>query len=436
VKLHVASLLSVVFIGGMAAAQSTESGMDLQKVSAYFQEAQDLCTRDGGVLWGKSLCVPMAFIDPQSRQVVTNRQDSAGKLTRNGELYVGVWPDTLPIANSSVIWSGTRWTTLMWPMPEDKIARTELMMHECFHNIEGELGFPSMIPANAHLDSREGRTWMRLEWRALKAALTSSANARKQAVTDALVFREYRRGQFPGSADTERTLEMHEGLAEYTGVKLSGLAAGDIPSYVAGDLYQSRTNTVSFISSFAYWSGPAYGTLLDELGLAWRKNLTPDNDLGMLLQAAMKITLPANLAMAVDEAAARYDGSTVKSEELAREQEHNRILAACRARFVDGPVLILPLMQMNLQYDPRGMVSMDSLGTVYATIRISDVWGIVEVTGRGALMAPTWNALRIPAPTDLTTRPLAGEGWTLQLNDGWEVTPATRAGDFMLRPKQ
>ena len=419
-----------------AIAQDTKSEIDLAQARSSFQEAQLLCEKDGGTLWGQSLCVPMAYIDPNTREFVTNQLDSGGTLARREGLYVGVWPDTLPIANSTIIWSGTKWTTVLWPLPDDKIARASLMMHESFHNVEGRLGFPSQIPANAHLDTREGRTWLRLEWRALQAALMTSGDTRVQAVQDALTFRAYRRSLFPGSAESERALEMHEGLAEYTGVRLCGLAVDQIPTYVAGDFYDSRTKVVSFISSFAYWSGPAYGTLLDELGIAWRKNLTADEDLGNLLRTAVGITLPADLAAAAGEAAGRYDGAVVKGEELAREQEHNRILADLRARLIDGPVLILPLMQMNLQYDPRGMVSMDSLGTVYATIRISDVWGIVEVTGRGALMATTWTALRVPAPVDPAVRPLQGDGWTLQLNDGWGLAPAARSGDYTLRMKQ
>lgn len=414
-------------------AGATETGINLKQARSYFQEARLLCEKDGGELWGQSLCVPMAFIDPQTREIVTNLPDSAGVLKSQDSVFVGTWPDTLGVANSSVVWHGTRWTTMVWPLPEDKIARASLMMHESFHNIEESLGFPSITPANAHLDSREGRTWLRLEWRALRIALTSTGLEQQGAIRDALVFRAYRHQLFPGSAESERRMEMHEGLAEFTGVRLCDLSADSSRKYLAGDLYETRSNAMSYISTFAYWSGPAYGTLLDEFGLPWRKSLTADNDLGLLLQNSLGIALPTDLAEAVDKATARYDGATVKAVELAREQEHNRILAALRARLVDGPVLILPLIQMNVQYDPRGMVSMDSLGTVYATIRIADVWGIVEVTGKGALMAPTWNALRVSAPTDPASRPVKGDGWTLQLSDGWELVPATRSGDFTLK---
>jgi len=417
-------------------AGTSEVEIDLVQAQSFFQEARFLCENDGGKLWGQSLCVPIAFIHPKTREMVTNHIDPEGTLVSRDGVFLGTWPDSLPVANSSAVWHGTRWTTLMWPLPDGKTARSSLMMHESFHNIQEKLGFSANNPSNAQLDSREGRTWLRLEWRALRVALTSAGSEQKGAIRDALVFRAHRRHLFSGSADSERRMEMIEGLAEYTGIKLCGLNADSSRKYLAGDLYETRANAASFISTFAYWSGPAYGLLLDEYGVIWRKGLTPDMDLGKLLQAASGIELPEDPSTAAEEIAARYDGATVQAEELVREQEHNRKLADFRARLVDGPVLILPLIKMNLQYDPRGMVSMDSLGTVYLTIKISDAWGILDVSSGGALMATTWTSLRVPAPTDPAARAVQGDGWTLQLSDGWELVPAMRPGDFTLTTRR
>jgi len=418
------------------AAGTSESGIDLGRARDYFLEAQLLCKKDGGELWGRSLCVPIAFIHPQTREVVTNLPDSAGTLVSQDGVFLGIWPDTLAVANSSAVWRGTRWTTLMWPLPEEKTARASLMMHESFHNIQERLGFTAMTPSNAHLDSREGRIWLRLEWSALRLALTSTGLEQQGAVRDALVFRTYRRQLCSGSADSESRMEMHEGLAEYTGIRLCGLSADSARKHLAGDLYETCANAVSFISTFAYWSGPAYGLLLDEWGGTWRKGLTSDMDLGKLLQTALGLEIPNDPGAAIEEIAARYGGATVRAEELAREQEHNRKLADFRVRLVDGPVLILPLAQMNIQYDPRGMVSMDSLGTVYPTIRISDIWGIVEVSGGGALMSASWTSLRVPAPTDTTAKQVKGDGWVLRLSEDWYIIPADRPGDFTLKSRR
>src|SRR5438046_7411128 len=109
------------------------------------------------------------------------------------------------------------------------------MAQELWHRVQNEIGFPSSGAANNHLDSRDGRVWLQLEWRALAAALTSRGKQRRRAITDALLFRAYRRTIFPQAASQEREMEMHEGLAEYTGVTLSG--SQNVNEYVFnGDL--------------------------------------------------------------------------------------------------------------------------------------------------------------------------------------------------------
>ena len=95
------------------------------------------------------------------------------------------------------------------------------MLHELFHRIQPELGLITAGgPAragDAHLDTLEGRVWLRLEWRALARALCQSGEDRKRAVSDALAFRLTRRSQFANAAENERVEEIREGLAQYTG---------------------------------------------------------------------------------------------------------------------------------------------------------------------------------------------------------------------------
>ena len=65
------------------------AGIDLVKARQYFQEAQALCEKDGSKLWGVSLCSPMLLVDSQTRQLVASQADAEGKLTREGEVFVG-----------------------------------------------------------------------------------------------------------------------------------------------------------------------------------------------------------------------------------------------------------------------------------------------------------------------------------------------------------
>jgi hypothetical protein len=54
------------------------------------------------------------------------------------------------------------------------------------------------------------------------------------------------------------------------------------------------------------------------------------------------------------------------------------------------------------------------------SIRALDQWSSVE--SGGALVASDNRSLRIPAPSDINTRPVHGEGWTLQLAPGWTIS--------------
>ena len=237
----------------------------------YFQEAKALCSRDGGNLWGVSLCAPMIFVDRNTRIVVANQADKEGILTREGDVFVGHLPLKVDIANTATEWAGEIWTMIIFPLPEDKYLRAKLVAHELWHRIQSDIGFPSSGAANNHLDSFEGRVWLQLEWRALAAALTRKGKDRHQAIAHALLFRVYRRAIFPNAAVEEREMEMHEGLAEYTGVRLSGIP--NLNQFVVETDLKEAANKQTFVRSFAYASGPAYAVLLDEAKVAWRKNL-------------------------------------------------------------------------------------------------------------------------------------------------------------------
>ncbi len=396
----------------------------------YFQEAQALCSRDNGKLWGVSLCGPMLFVDRKTRTVVANQADKEGILTKSGNVFVGELPAKVNIANTAIDWAGVKWTMIIFPLPEDKYRRANLMAHELWHRIQNEIGFPSSGAANNHLDSRDGRVWLQLEWRALANALTSRGKKRRLAIMDALLFRAYRRTIFPQAASEERGMEMHEGLAEYTGVKLSG--SPNLNQYVVDKDLKDATNKQTFVRSFAYASGPAYGVLLDGTGKNWRKSLKKEDDLGVVLQHTIAIKLPQSIKRAAEERAKIYDGDKLQTSETERENKRQQLVAAYRAKLVDGPVLVIPLQKMSMELNPGNLVPLDSLGTVYPTIRVVDVWGVLTVS-RGALMNSTFSRIYVSAPDRLSASPIQGDGWTLDLNAGWTVTNGERKGDYIVK---
>ncbi len=402
-----------------------------QEALQYFREADMIWRADGGQLWGVPLGGPLLLVDPQTRIAYANQPDPQGRLRRAGEVLRGEIPVEVNLANTAVEWAGVKWSMLMLPLPEDREVRACLLLHELWHRVQEQLGLPASEAQNRQLDTRDGRYWLQLEWRALAAALAASDANRSRAIMDAAIFRARRRALFPGSGSQENRMELHEGLAEYTGVKLCG--APDPARFVIDHELKEGPARETFVRSFAYASGPAYGLLLDETGRAWRQNLKPTTDLCATLLSLSEIKLPADIPAAAEERARAYDGAHLAAQEDEREKARAALSAGYRARLVDGPVLTIPLRHMQMQFDPGNLVPLDSLGTVYPHIRIVDDWGILDVASHGALLSPDFAQVTVSHPSTAGAESLAGEGWTLQLKAGWSMAPGVRKGDFKLQ---
>lgn len=430
IVLVISSLL--VFIT-CAAAQS--AGIDTKLAAQYFRQLQQTSDREGGKTWGLPLYGPIMFVDPRSGNVVANQADLEHKLVAQDGVFVGMLPREISPANTAIDWAGVHWTMVMWPVSEFRQARERLLLHECFHRLQKKLGLPARDAVNAHLDTLNGRIWIQMEWRALERALRQTGPARKAAIADALLFRAYRRSLFPDSANNENALELNEGLAEYTGVKLSSADLGE--TVVRADLIlrQARNNP-TFARSFAYVSGPAYGALLDLSGRPWRVSMKPSTDLGALLQQRYAIKIQASEA-AARAAISRYEGDEIVTVETQQEQRRNQQIADAKKKFLNGPVLLLSLSpDVRYSYDPNNVIGIDASNTVYPTLRLVDAWGVLTVNNGAWLERNATGHIvraRVPAPTDLSARPLKGEGWSLELTNGWEVVPGERAGDVTVR---
>jgi hypothetical protein len=235
--------------------------VDQQRAQEFFKEVQALCERDGGRLWGVSVCAPMVIADRQTQTFATSQPAPEGAR-----------PRLLGLVNAPVQWGGATWGAYMW---DDVVNRTprerkELFLHELFHGVQPQLGLMAPALATEHLDAADGRYWLRLEWRALARALRESGDERNLAVRDALAFRQARRKLYPASVEDERAQEITEGLAAYTGTVLAAQAAADA---IAGavDLLANAEAGESFVRTFAYISGPAYGLLLDASSPGWTR---------------------------------------------------------------------------------------------------------------------------------------------------------------------
>jgi hypothetical protein len=312
--------------------------------------------------------------------------------------------------------------------PDDRYLRGRLFIHELHHRVQPQLGQMIGGASNDHLDTLEGRYWLRLEWRALAAALGSSGPARAAAIGDALAFRASRYALFAQAAESEHADEIREDLASYTGTVVASASATDAVADAITQLNEAH-RMPTFVRTFAYPSGAAYGVLLDTYAPGWTRRLRPaTEDLGTLLLQASG-SRPAGDAQA---SAARYGSGELRTEEERRDAEQARRVAELRQRFVDGPILIVPRGK-GAMLNTTGATPIPGTGTVLFEYRVTAPWGTLESRG-GILEAADGLSLRLPLPYRAEETTLVGDGWQITLAEGWIVRPGTRAGDFELSP--
>jgi len=389
--------------------------VDQQRAQEYFKEAQALCERDGGRLWGVSLCAPMVIADRRTQTFATSQPAPEGAR-----------PRLLGIVNAPVQWGGATWGAYMWDDVANKTPRDrkELFLHELFHGVQPQLGLIVPALATEHLDAMDGRYWLRLEWRALARALRESGEQRNLAVREALAFRQARRMLYPASVEDERAQEITEGLAAYTGTVLAAESAADAV-VGARELLANAETAESFVRTFAYMSGPAYGLLLDASSPGWTRSVRGTDDLATLVMRALAVQ-PATDAAA---SATRYGGAEIRASEQQREQERQQRLAELRRRFVDGPVLVIPGGGSGMS-DSRGAAVIPGIGTVYfGPFRASGNWGTLEAE-KGVLVATDGSSRRVSAPVRRDDGTFAGDGWTFKAAPGWVVREGSRRGDY------
>jgi hypothetical protein len=422
----------LIFICASAsAAPPAPSSIDITQAKAAFAEAQALSDREGGHLWGKKLYGRLFFVDPDTRSVVANEADPDGVLHAESGLFVGTLPKDLIVSNAPIEWEGKRWTMLMWPtIPTNAIDRQIIFAHEMFHRIQPELDLMAPDSSNLHLDTPEGRLWLLLEWRALAAALAEQGPAQTRAIRDALAFRRHRHELFAGSAQTEASLEIAEGVPEYTGT-IVGEPDGDAARWrVIGKLTDPDQN-ITFVRSFAYTSGPPYGLLLDQRYPRWRSKLSVQSDLSALLAS----TVPPHVAVSAEARAAVYGASAIRIAEAERAHKAEAAKSRYRARLVEGHTLLLPGgHKFAFSFNPSTLVSLGDANTVYPTFHATAEWGTLDVTD-GVLVPTDFSSATVAAPKDIQGSHLEGPGWTLELAAGWNVVPGARDGSYAIAKK-
>jgi hypothetical protein len=224
------------------------------------------------------------------------------------------------------------------------------------------------------------------------------------------------------AVESERSLELKEGLAEYTGIHAAG----------ARNLVLTKLRSAKgpFARSFAYISGPAYGLLLDDALPGWTRRVRRATDLSVILQEAYR--LPTSTLAEAQAIADNLGGQELHLREEIEDRARQQKLALATEPLIKGPILKVP-GPFKVLFNPSNTESLEDGTAYHPTATYIGTWGRLVVTG-GCLQSEDWLEARVSAPVNLEVKPLAGPGWTLELNPGWTLLAIDPAGSFKLVP--
>lgn len=392
-----------------------------EKATKYFNIIEEICNRDNGNLWGKNLYGPIIFVDRTSRRIVANQPDNEGVLKLKDGIYTGLYPKELLINNAPVKFGGTMFAMAPLPIEEDNYRITSRAIHSLFHRFQDAEGFLAAPYNTSNMDEKEARLWIKLEWKALRKALTSKGEEQQLAIRDALIFKGSNRELYRKYAIDENRFETYEGLATFTYTLLCTKSPEEYKIRLFENLDRIYSMQ-SYSRSYGFIHGALYISLLYDKGFDLHKIQTDNFDLGNAVKELYNIELPIICRDVAGSLAVNYGIETINKEEEQRLADIKESIHKQISTFTEKPVVFLELESPYFDFEPEDIHSLDTLGTLYSSMRISDNWGKLTVDKGGCLVSNNFKFLRITAKSFKEEKNrISGEGWHLILNNDWEL---------------
>lgn len=394
------------------------------KASEYFRLVEEVCNRDNGSLWGENLYGPVMYVDNRNRTIYANVADREDNLKARDGIFTGVLPKERIITNTMIEFGGVKYAMVPLPETEDRYRIITRTVHSLFHCYQDRHGLKPSTFSTRHLNDRNARLYLKLEWKALTYAIGTAGETRNQAMRDALVFRGARRELFPSAIVNENKFENYEGLATFTYIKLCNSGGEEIQKRILEYLDRIYQNN-SYAWGYGFVHGALYATLLNDKGFDFKQIQQSDFDLGKAALEAYGVTLPVVCRDVAGSLALNYDIQAIRAEESEREAMINENTRRIVTTFMEKPVVTISMESPNFSFEPEDINALDTLGTLYKRLRVSDNWGRLAVNDGGALLTNDLHLLRVSAKDIVVDKNhLSGAGWHLVLNDGWHAVPS------------
>ncbi len=402
------------------------------KAGDYFKLVEEVCASDNGMLWGENLFGPVMYVDSRNRAIYANVADNEENLKARDGIFTGVLPKERIITNNMIEFGGVRYAMVPLPETEDRYRMVTRSVHSLFHCFQDRHGLKPSTFSTRHLNDRNARLYLKLEWKALTYAIGSSGETQNQAIRDALVFRGARRELFPEAITDENRFENYEGLTTFTYIKLCTSGPEELKKRILEYLDRIYQNN-SYAWGYGFVHGALYATLLNDKDFDFKQIQQSDFDLGKAALEAYNVTLPVVCRDVAGSLAMNYDIQAIRAEESEREEMINEFTRRIVTTFNEKPVVTITMESPNFSFEPEDINFLDTLGTLYERLRVSDNWGRLAVDDGGALLTNDLHTLRVTAKDIVVDKThISGEGWHLVLNDGWQAVPSGD-GSFIIR---
>lgn len=411
----------IIFLAGCKGNQDN-SFFTNEKAAAYFGKIENACNSDSGKLWGTNLYGPLMFVDRNSRRIIANEPDNEGLLKEKDGVYTGTYPKELLIYTSAADYGGKFFSMTLMPAEEDEYKIVSRAIHSLFHRYENLNGFSPSVFDTRNMDEKNARLWIKLEWKALRKAISSEGQEQQLAIRDALIFRGSNHELYQKFAADEIRFESYEGLATFTYILLSTNSHQEFLERLfqyLDRIYSSQ----SYTRTYGQIHGALYATLLFEKGFDFSSSKPLDTDLGALVKDVYMIDLPEVCRDIAGSLSVNYDIETIYKEEKQRDMDIEERFNKFISTYTEKPVVLLELESPSFDFEPEDIHPLDTLGTLYSAMRISDNWGKLVVENGGCLVANNLKSLRVTAKSVKQDKnKISGEGWHLILNDNWDMT--------------
>jgi len=384
----------------------------LNKLSEFIGEFEKEGNLEDSKTWGISFEIPIMIAT--SDFVITNRP--VDSFIRYKNIFFGKTNEIKPGGHSRKNWKGIDWGFYTYPDKafENKNERLSLFFHEAFHRNQPFIGLDGIWTQCSHLTNSDARSLLKLEYNALLKSLNDSEY--KTDLIDALTFRAYRYYLYPNAYNEEQAIEILEGLAEYTGLKLSG--------YTKDEIFKILKQQMSYNPQlFAYFSGAIYGFVLDIADTTWRKNIKQNDNFLYFVQKRLELKLPMNLKLHIESVRNKYGWDTISITEIAINKQIKKQEKFYTEIFFKKPVIKIPMNLCKGGYRFKSSIIFPlANGKVYNGFSTSGDWG--ELSAKDEIFFSV-NIL-LPTPFEKKEKLVIGKGWQIKLSDNWTIKQTSK----------